>query len=100
MTLAGLVAATLILLTVAAILIGTREGQPTLKRTRLAGWWAAWSLVAAVLTLAAGARRASGSGLRKLAARVRKLAGRIRAGRPATGPETVHGRHRKVATAR
>ena len=95
------VAGTLLLLIVAAILIGTREGQPTLYRTRLAGWAAAWLLVAAVLTLAAGARRAGGAGWRK-------LAGRIRAIRPSAEPQPAPerkpapgpGRHRKAVTAR
>ena len=54
------VAATLLLLALAAILIGTAEGRPALYRTRLAGWWAAWSVVAAVLTVASGTRRAGG----------------------------------------
>lgn len=103
MAILGAVAATLLLLIIAAILIGTREGQPTLYRTRLATWWTAWSLIAAVLTLATGARRAGGTGLRKLAARIRAIrtapepqpeAAPER--KPAQGP----GRHRRVATAR
>ena len=99
----GAPALTILLLIAAAALIGTREGQPVLRRTRLAGWWVLWSLAAAILTLAGGVRRAGGSGWRK-------LAGRIRAIRPAPGPqpETVPerkpapgpGRHRKVVTAR
>lgn len=104
--LAGLVAATLLCLAVAAVLIGTREGQPALYRTRLAAWCSGWLLIGAALALASGMRRAGGQGLRK-------LAGRIRAIRPA--PETApaperplpakpymprHGRPRRVATAR
>jgi hypothetical protein len=69
--LAGAPALGIVGLIVTAILIGTREGQPTLRRTRLAGWWVLWSLVAAILTLAGGVRRAGGWGLRKLAARIR-----------------------------
>lgn len=95
MALVGLVAITLLLLAVAAVLIGTREGQPSLHRTRQAAWWAAWSLVAAVLALASGARRAGGLGLRKLAARIKAA----RLPRPKSADAPRRGRHR-VVTAR
>ena len=97
----GAPALTILLLIAAAALIGTREGQPVQRRTRLAGWWVLWSLAAAILTLAGGVRRAGGSGWRKLAGRIRAIRqapqpdaapGR----KPAPGP----GRHRKVVTAR
>lgn len=99
MALVGLVAITLLLLAVAAILIGTREGQPTLHRTRLAAWWAAWSLVAAVLTLAAGARRAGGNGLRKLAARIRAIRTAPKP-QPVPRPAPRIGKHRAAVSTR
>lgn len=91
----GAPALTIALMTVAAILIGTREGQPVMARTRLAAWCLYWLALAAVTAMAAGMRRAGGLGLRKLATRIR--AARLLRPKAAGAPQ--RGRHR-VVTAR
>ena len=97
----GAVAATLALLGVAAILIGTAEGRPTLNRTRRGAEWACWSLIAAVLSLGSGMHRGAGNGFRWLAGRIRAIR---QAPQPDAAPERKPapgpGRHRKVVTAR